>query len=307
MGEDDSESFAADLLAEVPLFQLLSDDERHLLAAELDIVRYAVGETVFNTGDPGDSMYVIRKGEVEVFFKDDTGEKIVLETASEGDFFGELSLLDSGPRTASVIVTRSLEALHVDRRDLDHLLKLQPAAALELLAAMGRRTRVTADLLRHTASRNVNQAAKDQRTTIQRAADAIAAWSGSIVFLMLHCLLFAAWIVINMGLIPDVPIFDPYPFGLLTMAVSLEAIILSVFVLLSQNRQVAKDRVRADIEYEVNLKAELEIAHLHEKIDHMSYEILARLGKPTSPGSSSSSSSSSNPSRPPPASTRSSG
>src|SRR3569623_2042054 len=232
---DDSESFAADLLAEVPLFQLLSDDERHLLAAELDIVRYAVGGTVFNTGDPGDSMYVIRKGEVEVFFKDDTGEKIVLETASEGDFFGELSLLDSGPRTASVIV---------------------------------------------------NQAAKDQRTTIQRAADAIAAGSGSIVFLMLHCLLFAAWIVINMGLIPDVPIFDPYPFGLLTMAVSLEAIILSVFVLLSQNRQVAKDRVRADIEYEVNLKAELEIAHLHEKLDHMSYEILARLGKPGSPPSS---------------------
>lgn len=122
-----------------------------------------------------------------------------------------LSLLDSGPRTASVIVTRDMEALHFDRRDLDHLLKLQPGSALELLAAMGRRTRVTADLLRHTASRNVNQAAKDQRT-IQRAADAIAAWSGSIVFLMLHCLLFAAWIVVNMGLIPDPHVLpDPRP------------------------------------------------------------------------------------------------
>ncbi|HEY4184497.1 MAG TPA: DUF1003 domain-containing protein [Polyangia bacterium] len=276
----DQQDFAADLLAEVPLFQLLSDEERHLLAAELDIVRYSVGETVFNTGDPGDSMYVIRKGEVEVFFKDDTGERIALETAGTGDFFGELSLLDSGPRTASVIVTRDLEALHVDRDDLDHLLKLQPGAAMELLAAMGRRTRVTAELLRHTASRNVNQAAKDMRTTIQRAADAIAAWSGSIVFLMLHCLAFAGWIVVNMGLIPSFPVFDPYPFGLLTMAVSLEAIILSVFVLLSQNRQVAKDRVRSDIEYEVNLKAELEIAHLHEKIDRMGSELLARLGKP---------------------------
>jgi uncharacterized membrane protein len=278
---DASQSFAADLLAEVPLFQLLNDEERHLLAAELDIVRYSVGEIVFSTGDPGDSMYVIRRGEVEVFFKDDTGERIVLETARAGDFFGELSLLDSGPRTASVIVTRDLEALHVDRDDLDHLLKLQPGSALELLTAMGRRARVTAELLRHTASRNVNQAAKDRRTAIQRAADAIAAWSGSIVFLLLHCLAFAGWIVVNLGFLPSIPVFDPYPFGLLTMAVSLEAIILSVFVLLSQNRQVAKDRVRSDIEYEVNLKAELEIAHLHEKIDRMSSEILARLGKPS--------------------------
>lgn len=278
---DASQSFAADLLAEVPLFQLLSDEERHLLAAELDIVRYSVGEIVFSTGDPGDSMYVIRRGEVEVFFKDDTGERIVLETARPGDFFGELSLLDSGPRTASVIVTRDLEALHVDRDDLDQLLKLQPGSALELLTAMGRRTRVTAELLRHTASRNVNQAAKDKRTAIQRAADGIAAWSGSIVFLLLHCLAFTGWIVVNLGFVPSIPVFDPYPFGLLTMAVSLEAIILSVFVLLSQNRQVAKDRVRSDIEYEVNLKAELEIAHLHEKIDRMASEILARLGKPS--------------------------
>jgi CRP/FNR family transcriptional regulator, cyclic AMP receptor protein len=277
---DTSAAFAADLLAEVPLFQLLSIEERNLLAEELDIVRYSVGETVFATGDPGDSMYVIRKGEVEVFFKDDTGAKVVLEVAGPGDFFGELSLLDSGPRTASAVVMRDVEALRVDRRDLDELLRLQPGSALELLTAMGRRMRVTAELLRHTASRNVNQEVADQRSTIQKAADWIAAASGSIPFLMLHCVGFAGWIVVNMGILPDVPVFDPYPFGLLTMAVSLEAIILSVFVLLSQNRQVAKDRVRSDVEYDVNLKAELEIAHLHEKLDRVASEILARLGKP---------------------------
>lgn len=277
---DSSPAFAADLLAEVPLFQLLSIEERNLLAEELDIVRYSVGETVFATGDPGDSMYVIRKGEVEVFFKDDTGAKVVLEVAGPGDFFGELSLLDSGPRTASAVVMRDVEALRVDRRDLDELLRLQPGSALELLTAMGRRMRVTAELLRHTASRNVNQEVADQRSTIQKAADWIAAASGSIPFLMLHCVGFAGWIIVNMGILPDVPVFDPYPFGLLTMAVSLEAIILSVFVLLSQNRQVAKDRVRSDVEYDVNLKAELEIAHLHEKLDRVSSEILARLGKP---------------------------
>ena len=276
---EDSQSFAAQLLAEVPLFQLLSADERNLLATELDLVRYGAGEIVFVTGDPGDSMYVIRTGEVEVFFKDDTGAKVVLETMGPGDFFGELSLLDSGPRTASAVVTRDVEALRVDRRDLDQLLKLQPGSALELLTAMGRRMRVTAELLRHTASRNVNQEVADQRTAIQKAADWIAAASGSIAFLLLHCVGFAGWIAVNLGLIPGVEIFDPYPFGLLTMAVSLEAIILSVFVLLSQNRQVAKDRVRSDVEYDVNLKAEMEIAHLHEKIDRMTTEVLTRLAK----------------------------
>ena len=276
---DESQSFAAQLLAEVPLFQLLNAEERNLLATELDIVRYGTGEIVFVTGDPGDSMYVIRKGEVEVFFKDDTGAKVVLETAGPGDFFGELSLLDSGPRTASAVVTRDLEALRVDRRDLDQLLKLQPGSALELLTSMGRRMRVTAELLRHTASRNVNQEVADQRSAVQKAADWIAGASGSIPFLMLHCLGFAGWIVVNLGWVPGISIFDPYPFGLLTMAVSLEAIILSVFVLLSQNRQVSKDRVRSDVEYDVNLKAELEIAHLHEKIDRMTTEVLTRLGK----------------------------
>jgi uncharacterized membrane protein len=270
----------AALLAQVPFFQLLDDEERNFLAGELDVVRFAEGHMVFSYGDPGDALFVIKSGEVEVFFKDDTGERIVLETAREGDFFGELSLLDNGPRTASVVVTKNVEALRVDRNDLDHLLRLHPEAALELLTAMGKRMRVTAELLRHTASRNVNEVAEDKRTVIQKSADWIAEFSGSIAFLMIHIVLFFVWIVMNVGNgVPGIPMFDPFPFGLLTMCVSLEAIILSVFVLLSQNRQVAKDRVRSDIEYDVNLKAELEIAHLHEKMDRLTSEVLARLGK----------------------------
>jgi len=278
--EDSRQSPEAELLAEVPFFQLLDEEERKFLAAELDVVRHRQGDILFNYGDPGDSMFVIRSGEVEVFFKDDTGGRIVLETAKEGDFFGELSLLDGGPRTASVVATRDVEALRVDRNDLDHLLRLHPEAALGLLTAMGRRMRVTAELLRHTASRNVNEVVEDKRTSVQKAADWIAEFSGSIGFLMIHLVLFFVWIVMNVGTgVPGIPMFDPFPFGLLTMAVSLEAIILSVFVLLSQNRQVAKDRIRGDIEYDVNLKAELEIAHLHEKVDRFTAEVLARLGK----------------------------
>jgi len=267
----------AELLAEVPFLQLLDDKERAALAADLDVVRFPAGRVLFNYGDPGDSLYVIRSGEVEVFFKDDTGERIVLETARAGDVFGELSLLDGGPRTASVVATQDLEVLRVDRANLDHFLQRHPAATLDLLTAMGRRLRATSEKLRHTASRNVNQEIEDKRTTVQKAADWIAEFSGSIAFLMLHVVIFTAWIVVNLGSVPGVVIFDPFPYGLLTMAVSLEAIFLSVFVLLSQNRQAAKDRIRADIEYEVNLKAELEVAHLHEKVDHLTGEMARRL------------------------------
>ena len=275
-----TEAAEAALLAEVPFFQLLDDEERHILASQLDVVRFKAGEILFNYGDPGDSMFVINEGEVEVFFKDDTGARIVLETAREGDFFGELSLLDSGPRTATVVALRDTEALRVDRDDLTYLLRKQPRAALHLLAAMGRRMRVTSELLRHTASRNVNEEVEDKRTKVQKAADWIAEFSGSISFLMIHLVLFAVWIAMNVGNgVPGVPMFDPFPFGLLTMAVSLEAIILSVFVLLSQNRQAAKERVRGDIEYNVNLKAELEIAHLHEKVDRLTADVLARLDR----------------------------
>jgi uncharacterized membrane protein len=265
------------LLAEVPFFQLLDEAERSALASQLDVVHIPVGKTVFNYGDPGESLYVIRSGAVEVFIKDDTGERIVLETARKGEVFGELSLLDGGPRTASVVVTEELEALRLDRSDLEQFLKQHPHAAIDMLTAMGRRLRHSAERLRHTASRNVNQEIEDKRTTVQKAADWIAEFSGSIAFLVIHIVVFAVWILLNTNWAPGMPMFDPFPFGLLTMVVSLEAIILSVFVLLSQNRQATKDRIRGDVEYEVNLKAEMEVAHLHEKVDRLAADTAARL------------------------------
>lgn len=273
------------LLAEVPFFQFLDQQEREALAKQLDVVNVAAGELVFNYGDPGDSLYVIRQGSVEVFIRDDTGTRIVLETAGAGDMFGEISLLDSGPRTASVVVMEAMEALRLDRGDLELFLNQHPQASLDMLAAMGRRLRVTAEKLRHTASRNVNEEMEDRRTRVEKAADWIAEFSGSIPFLNLHLLFFFLWIVLNVKWVDNLtwlsPItgFDAYPFGLLTMCVSLEAIVLSVFVLLSQSRQAAKDHIRSDVEYDVNLKAEREVAHLHEKVDRLTAESAARLDR----------------------------
>lgn len=265
------------LLADIPLFALLDDEERTALAAQLDLVEQKAGTMLYHVGDPGDALYIVRKGELEIFVENDTGERIVLAHTQEREMTGELSLLDGGPRTASALVTRDLEALKLDRGDLNKFLLMSPGAAMDLLAGMGQRLRQNLELLRHTATRNVNEEMEDKRTAIQKAADWIAAFSGSIPFLGLHLLVFAVWITLNLRLIPGLPAFDPFPFGLLTMAVSLEAIVLSVFVLLSQNRQAAKERIRADIEYDVNLKAELEVAQLHVKVDHLHAEMLARL------------------------------
>lgn len=266
----------ASLLAEVPFFALLDEDERTFLANQLEEVSFPAEETIFNYGDPGGAMYVLRSGTVELFIKDITGKKIIVARPGVGDFFGELSLLDGGSRTTSAIATTAVEALLVDRQDLELLLQQHPSAIFDLLGAMGRRLRRTATMLRHTASRNVNLEIKQQSTTLERIADKIAAFSGSIPFLIIHVVWFGLWIFFNTRFSPMEP-FDPFPFGLLTMVVSLEAIILSVFVLLSQNRQVKKDRLRSEIDYTVNRNAEMEVAHLHEKIDLLYTEFLTRL------------------------------
>lgn len=269
----------SEMLADVPFFALLDDQERALLAERIDVVTVPAGQVMFSIGDPGDSLFVVRSGQVELSFKNDTGDKIVVQTATTGDFFGELSLLDGGARTATAWVLETTEALVVDRGDLEEFLRLRPAAALDLLAAIARRLRETSVLLRHSASRNANQEEEDHRTRVMKVADWISEFSGSLPFLFIHIVVFAVWILFNVGVVGRTSFggWDPFPFGLLTMVVSLEAIILSVFVLLSQNRQVARDRVRNDIEYAINLNAELEVAHLHEKFDTLHAELLARL------------------------------
>jgi CRP/FNR family transcriptional regulator, cyclic AMP receptor protein len=265
----------ADLLATVPLFKLLDGSERADLERVFERRDFAAGERIFSLGEPGDSLYIVGTGNVELFVKDNAGARIVLTVCGPGEVFGELSLFDGGARTASALALENSTLLVLDRDDLLGFLRAHPDAALDLLTTMGQRIRTTDELLRRRVSRNINEEMSIRSTTIERIADVIAEFSGSLLFLFLNAAWFATWIVWNM--LPFTYHFDPYPFGFLTMVVSLEAIFLSIFVLVSQNRQAAKDRLRADAEYEVNLKAELEIMHLHEKVDFLTEELLARL------------------------------
>jgi uncharacterized membrane protein len=268
----------ARMLAAVDLFEHLTDAERAELAAAIDVRRLDGGDTLFKVGEPGESLYVVQSGEIELFIRDTAGQRIPLAIVGSGEVFGELALLDRSPRTATAVALTGTELLELDRNDLLLLFRTSPDAALRLLAAMGRMTRKADELLKTRVSRNANEEAEENIGALQRIADWISWFSGSMWFLLINAIWFVAWIGVN-TLPLGVPAFDPYPFGLLTMIVSLEAIFLSCFVLISQNRQAEKDRVRSDIEYEVNIKAELEVAHLHEKTDRIHAEMLEHFNR----------------------------
>jgi uncharacterized membrane protein len=271
------------MLAGLEFFEMLDEDDRTALAGVIDYEKLDIDQVLFQTGEPGDALYVVRSGEIELYIKDTAGQKIVLNVVRPGEMFGELSLLDSGPRSATATALVETELLVLDRDDLLLLFQKKPDAALHMLAAMSGMTRKADQLLQTRVSRNVNEEVQLNFTVIERIADWIAWFSGSMPFLAINLVWFGGWIALNTLILPQNPDgtrgFDPFPFGLLTMIVSLEAIFLSCFVLISQNRQAEKDRVRADIEYEVNIKAELEVAHLHEKTDRIYEEMLSRFTK----------------------------
>lgn len=265
------------LLTSVPLFERFSDEERAELAAQLDEEEFAQGQLIFKRGDPGGAIFIVASGEVEIFIEDSTGKRIVFETARAGDFFGELSLLDGQPRSASAQALSSTRALRVDRADLEHLFARHPTAAMDVLAIIGRRLREADKLLGVRPGASPNEAVAERLTLIERIADTAAEFSGSFKFLLVHAAWFGAWIAWNLGVVAPAEVFDPYPFGLLTMVVSLEAIFLSCMVLISQNRSAAKERIRSDVEYDANIRAGLEVTQLHVKIDALGEQLATRL------------------------------
>lgn len=267
----------ADLLAGISLFATLDNAARAELAASMERLSYPKGQVLFRIGDPGDALFVVRSGKIELSVRDHSGDRIVLDHCDRGMVFGELSLLDGGTRTATAETLDNTEVMLLSREQLQAFVRNHPNAALNLLSVVAGRVRKADEMLRGRVARNVNVEVEQKQKPLDRIADAIAGFAGSVPFVIIHGVFFAAWILLNLSIIPGVEAFDPFPFGLLTMAVSLEAIFLSVFVLLAQNLQSAKERVRSDVEYEVNLKAELEVFHLHEKVDRLHEDVIGRL------------------------------
>jgi len=268
------------LLADVPIFRFLDDTERQTLAALFEERAIGVGETVFHEGEPGDELFLVKDGRVQVFITSDIGDKITLADAQSGDVFGEISLLDGGPRTASAAAIDATTVLKLDRDRLFELVQRHPHVALDLLTVMGQRLRATDELLRAGTVRNLNEEEDEQMTFGERIADRVASFGGSWTFIIIFGTFLVGWIILNSVMLLRKP-FDPYPYILLNLFLSMTAAEQAPVIMMSQNRQNIKDRLRADLDYQINLKSELEVAQLHRKLDHLTerFEAATKRGK----------------------------
>jgi CRP/FNR family transcriptional regulator, cyclic AMP receptor protein len=266
------------MLAEIPMFSLLDHDERTTLSELMTEESFAVGQKIFNVGDLGDSLYIVRRGRVQVYVEDDLGESIVTGESEAGDVFGEISMLDGGPRTATAVAVEASEVFRLDRESLQELVSSHPHAAIDLLTVVGRRLRSTDELLRNRVTRNANVEEAEQLTMGQRIADHVAAFGGSWTFIILFSVIIGAWITLNSLALMKRP-FDPFPYILLNLVLSTLAAFQAPVIMMSQNRQAAKDRIKSDLDFEVNRKAELEIATLHRKLDRMYDRVQERWGE----------------------------
>ncbi len=248
------------MLQTIPLFSDLAEVEIEELARLLVEKSFPKGSEITEVGDAGDAFYIIQEGEVELSLKDTEGRYVPLDQIDAGEFFGELVMLTGESRRSTAKALTNVKVLELDREAFYGFLKRYPSSSMRIMIGLARRLRDTEQLLRFSTSQNANLI-EDEKTSVgQRIADKIAEFSGSLAFLALNAVLFLTWILLNL---PGSPVqFDPFPFGFLTMSVSLEAIFLSIFVLISQNRQASKDRIKSDLDYKVNLKAELEIGIL---------------------------------------------
>jgi len=250
------------LLKTIPLFMSMDDEERAALAAIMDDVTFRAGQLIFSAEETGGTFYIIQAGQVELSITDDDGEKLVLELLESGDFFGELSLLDGGTRSTTATATQRTDVLVLERHEFLDLLMQRPHMAQDVLIAQAKRIRRTDSLLRRRVSRNPNEEIEERETFGERVADVVAKFGGSWTFIGTFAASLIIWALLNTMLLPSGDHWDPYPFILLNLFLSMLAAIQAPVIMMSQNRQDAKDRIRSELDYQVNLKAELGVSTL---------------------------------------------
>lgn len=246
------------LLSSFPLFESLSDEHLAHLSDQLEALGVKAGDMVFRQGEPGGKLYVIQEGEIEIAHGDGK-DRIVLAHLFPGQFFGELSLLDGAPRSATACAMTDTRLLALSREDFVEFLLENPQAGVKIMAETAERMRQTNELMSRQVTRNVVEEAEDKLTFGQRVADAVASFGGSWSFIGIFAALMGVWMALN---VIQLAHFDPYPFILLNLLLSTLAALQAPIIMMSQNRQAAKDKLLAQNDYLVNLKAELGIQGL---------------------------------------------
>jgi CRP/FNR family cyclic AMP-dependent transcriptional regulator len=263
-------------LRHVPLFESLDDKAARELCQLLEPLDTKAKTVLFHAGDAGDSMYLIERGKVRICVQTKDGQEVTLADLGRGDFFGEMALLDGEPRSAEAVVAEDAKLALLSREHFLSFMRSTPEVALEMLTALANRLRHTDELLRHSATRNVNVEEAAQLTLGDRAADVIAEFGGSWKFIIAAALLLNLWILLNLlsAVLFGWEGFDPYPFLFLSVALNMLQIFQAPIILMSQNRQAHKDRLRAEIDYQVNLKNELALNEIIQRLKALERDYL---------------------------------
>jgi CRP/FNR family cyclic AMP-dependent transcriptional regulator len=253
------------------MFAHLDEVEHRALMTMVTRRTVAANETIFWLGDHGDALFVVDSGQVVITAPDEQGDHITLATVGPGGVFGEISLLDGGTRTATARAATEASLLALPREAFHAFVRRHPDVAIGMLQLMGTRQRASTAALR--GLKNPNAVIAESATIWHRVSDVITMVAASQVFSLIHITWFGTWILLNVlavvGLLPRRLGFDPYPFGLLTLIVSLEAIFLSIFVLVSQTRESERDHIRTELDYQVNVKAHIEIIGIIDRLERI--------------------------------------
>jgi CRP/FNR family transcriptional regulator, cyclic AMP receptor protein len=263
-------------LRSVPLFAALDDAAARSLRDLLQVRRAAAGTQLFRAGDDGDAMFLIEGGRVRIHIEDEDGDDLTLADIGDGDFFGEMAILDGKPRSAHATVSQDADLGVLSREDFHRFVRANPDVAVKMMGAITERLRRTDELLRQRVSRNLNEMEEERMTLADRMADAVSAFGGSWKFIFATVAFVLAWILVNSWLRADRAV-DPFPYSFLDVMNGIVAALLTPIILISQNRQGEKDRLRADLDYQVNLKNELALAEVMRRLDVLETERLPLL------------------------------
>jgi CRP/FNR family cyclic AMP-dependent transcriptional regulator len=253
----------ASLFDDVPIFALLDHEEKQVLAQQVSARQFAKGETIFKTGDPGGHAYLVQRGRVHISLTDLAGDEVLVDDVDDGGLCGMSSLLAEADHLTTAVAVDDTHAIEIDRGDIAALLQKKPLAGLDMMTMIEKQLRATHELMRTRVSKNPNEEFEAAETFGERLADGVARFGGSWAFVSTFAVTLIVYTAIN--LVIDQP-WDPYPFILLNLFLSMLAAVQAPVIMMSQNRQDAKDRVRSELDYRVNLKAEVEITELLHRV-----------------------------------------
>lgn len=260
-----------DVLKHVALFALLDDEELAVLSDQVELKRFASRERIYKIGDPSGPAYVMISGKVRVTIVDEDHQEVVIDEPSEGEFFGFASMIDETSHQTGAIALEETVCIEVERQDITVLLQQKPLAGMDMMTALGRQFHAAQRLVRNRAARNPNEVIEQQSTRGEHIADAVARFGGSWAFILSFGAVLIVYTGVNIGMGRSA--WDPYPFILLNLFLSMLAAIQAPVIMMSQNRQDAKDRLRGELDYDVNRRAESEIQGLARKLNLLDEKI----------------------------------